>query len=299
MTLCARPSHQQHTRNSALRCCLLLHTTADHTPPPADSGFDASHPSLQGVDLMGGFPVGYDTDVCGHGSHVSGTISARGRCVLVYVARPTSRRASALCVGLPHCARACVLCAACGSCCTPLCAQQLRAHSTANAPPSHAHTPPTLLTPRTRPTRWHTHTRARAQARAAARRGRRAEWPRRGRVHDQGLQPQRQRRVRLGAGVHADRRHAELYGHGRQGRVHEPGRHRQPHHRGHADQLHVQHCQDARVRGRRQLRQRHDAVSCRWVAARAVGAAWLRRALQTAERQGEAWCRAGTSPPLA
>jgi hypothetical protein len=51
-----------------------------------DSGFDATHPSLQGVSLRGGSPVGFSADTCGHGSHVAGTISARqNRCGRVCV----------------------------------------------------------------------------------------------------------------------------------------------------------------------------------------------------------------------
>lgn len=42
-----------------------------------DSGFDATHPGLQGVTLRAGEPAGFNTDTCGHGTHVAGTISAR------------------------------------------------------------------------------------------------------------------------------------------------------------------------------------------------------------------------------
>jgi len=43
----------------------------------ADSGVDASHPGLAGVRVLNGDPAGYNTDTCGHGTHVAGTISAR------------------------------------------------------------------------------------------------------------------------------------------------------------------------------------------------------------------------------
>lgn len=41
-----------------------------------DSGIHAAHEDFQGVNLVGGYPTGWNTDSCGHGSHVTGTIAA-------------------------------------------------------------------------------------------------------------------------------------------------------------------------------------------------------------------------------
>ncbi|MDH5632311.1 MAG: S8 family serine peptidase [Gammaproteobacteria bacterium] len=41
-----------------------------------DSGIHAGHEDFAGVNLVGGYPAGWDTDTCGHGSHVAGTIAA-------------------------------------------------------------------------------------------------------------------------------------------------------------------------------------------------------------------------------
>jgi len=41
-----------------------------------DSGIDIDHPDLAGLDVVGGYPDGWSTDNCGHGSHVAGTIAA-------------------------------------------------------------------------------------------------------------------------------------------------------------------------------------------------------------------------------
>ncbi|MFN3842699.1 MAG: S8 family serine peptidase [Rehaibacterium terrae] len=42
-----------------------------------DSGIHAAHEDFQGVHLAGGHPSGWNTDTCGHGSHVAGTIAAK------------------------------------------------------------------------------------------------------------------------------------------------------------------------------------------------------------------------------
>ena len=42
-----------------------------------DSGVNTSHEDLAGVDFVGGFPGStWNTDGCGHGTHVAGTIAA-------------------------------------------------------------------------------------------------------------------------------------------------------------------------------------------------------------------------------
>lgn len=42
-----------------------------------DSGIHAAHEDFQGLNLAGGYPNGWSTDTCGHGSHVAGTIAAQ------------------------------------------------------------------------------------------------------------------------------------------------------------------------------------------------------------------------------
>jgi hypothetical protein len=41
-----------------------------------DSGVHISHEDFAGVNFVGGYPGGWDTDLCGHGTHVAGTIAA-------------------------------------------------------------------------------------------------------------------------------------------------------------------------------------------------------------------------------
>jgi serine protease len=41
-----------------------------------DSGVHIGHEDFAGVNFTGGFPSGWDTDLCGHGTHVAGTIAA-------------------------------------------------------------------------------------------------------------------------------------------------------------------------------------------------------------------------------
>lgn len=42
-----------------------------------DSGIRAAHEDFQGLNLVGGYPSGWNNDTCGHGSHVAGTIAAQ------------------------------------------------------------------------------------------------------------------------------------------------------------------------------------------------------------------------------
>ena len=41
-----------------------------------DSGLYTAHEDLNGVNILGGYPNGWNTDGCGHGTHVAGTIAA-------------------------------------------------------------------------------------------------------------------------------------------------------------------------------------------------------------------------------
>jgi len=41
-----------------------------------DSGVDVAHEDLQGANIIGGEPAGWDSDGCGHGTHVTGTMAA-------------------------------------------------------------------------------------------------------------------------------------------------------------------------------------------------------------------------------
>lgn len=41
-----------------------------------DSGVKADHEDLSGLNFVGGYPSGWNTDTCGHGTHIVGTIAA-------------------------------------------------------------------------------------------------------------------------------------------------------------------------------------------------------------------------------
>jgi len=41
-----------------------------------DSGISVGHEDLDGLNILGGYPEGWDSDTCGHGSHVAGTVAA-------------------------------------------------------------------------------------------------------------------------------------------------------------------------------------------------------------------------------
>jgi serine protease len=42
-----------------------------------DSGIKANHEDFVGLDIRGGYPTGWNSDSCGHGTHVAGTIAAQ------------------------------------------------------------------------------------------------------------------------------------------------------------------------------------------------------------------------------
>ena len=42
-----------------------------------DSGIKADHEDFSGLDIRGGYPTGWNSDSCGHGTHVAGTIAAQ------------------------------------------------------------------------------------------------------------------------------------------------------------------------------------------------------------------------------
>jgi serine protease len=53
-----------------------------------DSGLYVEHEDIQGAHVMGGYPNGWNTDGCGHGTHVAGTIAAQANALGVIGASP-------------------------------------------------------------------------------------------------------------------------------------------------------------------------------------------------------------------
>jgi serine protease len=53
-----------------------------------DSGLYTGHEDFAGVHVTGGYPAGWDTDGCGHGTHVSGTVAAQHNSVGVVGVSP-------------------------------------------------------------------------------------------------------------------------------------------------------------------------------------------------------------------
>jgi len=55
-----------------------------------DSGLHVAHEDMVGVNVVGGFPSGWTNDTCGHGTHVTGTITAANNDIGVVGVNPGS-----------------------------------------------------------------------------------------------------------------------------------------------------------------------------------------------------------------
>ncbi len=53
-----------------------------------DSGLYTAHEDINGKNVLGGYPSGWNTDGCGHGTHVAGTIAAQANALGVIGASP-------------------------------------------------------------------------------------------------------------------------------------------------------------------------------------------------------------------
>ena len=53
-----------------------------------DSGIYTGHEDHQGTNIIGGYPAGWNTDLCGHGTHVAGTLNAQNNNVGVVGVSP-------------------------------------------------------------------------------------------------------------------------------------------------------------------------------------------------------------------